>query len=140
MLLTIFPSKRSSKISFQVSVPVRDTPLYRAMPFRDSVAEGGIAGVCLVFIGYRASIAEIPLLCRGVSHLHFACSVRGKCSEKGEGVSHPIGDVATPKTPQRTIGGSVSRNTGPLRRRVWGPLDFLTREAILPGNAAFPGH
>ena len=54
---------------------------------------------CLVFIGYRASIAEIPLLWGGVSHLHFACSPSGSGSEKGEGVSHPIGHVETPKTP-----------------------------------------
>ena len=38
------------------------SPRYRAIPFRDSIAEGGIAPICLVFIGYRASIAEIPLL------------------------------------------------------------------------------
>ena len=43
-----------------LSGPVRDTPPYRAIPFRDSVAEGGIAPICLAFIGYRASIAEIP--------------------------------------------------------------------------------
>ena len=43
----------------------RDTPPCRAIPFRDSIAEGGIAHICLVFIGYRAGIAEIPLL-RGV--------------------------------------------------------------------------
>ena len=87
-----------------LSGPVRDTPPppYRTIPFRDSIAEGGIAPICLVFKGYRASIAEIPLLGRGgVSHLHFACSPWGKCSDKGEGVSHPI--------------GAVSRNTGPLR-------------------------
>ena len=35
----------------------------------------------------------------GVSHLHFACSPSRKRSEKGEGVSHPIGHVETPKTP-----------------------------------------
>ena len=46
---------------------MRDTPTYRAIPFRDSIAEGGIAPVCLVFIGYRASIAEIPLLRRGIA-------------------------------------------------------------------------
>ena len=69
------------------------------MPFRDTIAKGGIAPICLVFIGYRASIAEIPLLTGGVSHLHSACSQRGKRSEKGEGVSHPIGHVETPKTP-----------------------------------------
>ena len=45
-----------------LSGPVRETPPYRAIPFRDSIAEGGIAPICLVFIGYRASIAEIPLL------------------------------------------------------------------------------
>ena len=80
-----------------LSGPMRDTPPYRAIPFRDSIAEGGIACVFLIFIGYRASIAEIPLLCGGVSHLHFACSPIGKGSEKGEGVSHPIGHVETPK-------------------------------------------
>ena len=42
--------------------PVRDTAPYRAIPFRDSIAEGGIAPICLVLKGYRASIAEIPLL------------------------------------------------------------------------------
>ena len=83
----------------ELSGPVRDTPPHRAIPFRDGIAEGGIARVCLVFIGYRARIAE------RVSHLHFACSPRGKCSEKGEGVSHPIGNVETPKTPERAIGG-----------------------------------
>ena len=83
----------------ELSGPVQDTPPYRAIPFRDSIAEGGIAPICLVFAGYRASIAEIPLLRGGVSHLHFACSPRGKRWEKGEGVSHPIGHVETPKAP-----------------------------------------
>ena len=40
---------------------------------------------------------ETPFV--GVSHLHFACFSRGKHSEKGEGVWHPIGHVETPKTP-----------------------------------------
>ena len=66
---------------------------------RDSIAEGGIAPICLVFIGYRARIAETPLLWAGVSPLHFACSPTGKRSEKGEGVPHPVGHVETPKTP-----------------------------------------
>ena len=47
-----------------LSGPVRDTPPYRAIPFRDSIAEG-IARVLLVFIGYRAGIAEIPALVGG---------------------------------------------------------------------------
>ena len=46
---------------------MRDTPPYRAIPFRDSIAEGGIAPICLVVIGYRASIAEIPLLTGGIA-------------------------------------------------------------------------
>ena len=50
-----------------LSGPVRDTPPYRAIPFRDSIAEGGIAPICLVFIGYRAGIAEIPLLRGGIA-------------------------------------------------------------------------
>ena len=49
-----------------LSGPVRDTPPYRAIPFRDSIADGGIAPICLVFIGYRASITEIPLLRGGL--------------------------------------------------------------------------
>ena len=76
-------------------------PPYRAIPFRDSIAEGGIAPICLVFIGYRTSIAEIPPFegGGGLSHLHFACSPRAKLSEKEEGVLHPIGHVETPETP-----------------------------------------
>ena len=83
--------QQESPLAAQCEIP----PPYRAIPFRDRIAEGGIAPICLVFIGYRASIAEIALL-GGVSHLHFACSPRGKRSEK---VRYPIGHVETPKTP-----------------------------------------
>ena len=38
-----------------LSGPVRDTPPYRAIPFRDSIAQGGIAPICLVFIGQPLS-------------------------------------------------------------------------------------
>ena len=34
----------------------------------------------------------------GVSHLHFACSLRGKHSEKGQGASHPIVLAVVPLT------------------------------------------
>ena len=75
-----------SRIRSELSGPMRDTPPpYRAIPFRDSIADGGIARFCLVFIGYRASIAEIPLLRGGVSHLHFACSPRGETLRKAGG-------------------------------------------------------
>ena len=40
---------------------MRDTPPYRAIPRRHSIAEGGITPNCLAFMWYRASIAEIPL-------------------------------------------------------------------------------
>ena len=61
-------SETISETLFQIlSGPVRDTLSYRAMPFRDSIAEGGIAPTCLVFIGYRASIAEIPLFRGGIA-------------------------------------------------------------------------
>ena len=57
------PQNKGSTISGEIlSGPVRDTPPYRAIPFRDSIAEGGIAPICLVFIGYRTGVAEIPLL------------------------------------------------------------------------------
>ena len=59
--------RSSSLENMQVlSGPVRDTP-HRAIPFRDSIAEGGIAPICLLFIGYCASIAEIPLLRGGIA-------------------------------------------------------------------------
>ena len=81
-----------------LSGPVRDTPPYRAIPFRDSIAEGGIEPICLVFIGYRASIAEIPLL-RGGYRTSASHALKGGNAQKREGVSHPIGHVETPKTP-----------------------------------------
>ena len=81
---------------------MRDTPPpYRAISFLDTIAGGGYRTHLLVFIGYRASIAEIPLL-RGGGGYRASTSQAlqgGKGSEKGEGVLHPIGHVATPKTP-----------------------------------------
>ena len=67
---------------------MRDGPPYRAIPFRGSIAEGGIAPICPVFMWYRAGIAEIPLLGGGgVSHLHFACSENGETLRKGGGIT-----------------------------------------------------
>ena len=61
-------------------------PPYRATPFRDSIAEGGIAPICLVFIGYRASIAEIPLL-------------------GGGGIAPPLRMLSTEETLRKGRGG-----------------------------------
>ena len=103
--------------------PVRDTP-HIAQYLFEVVSQRGVSHpFCLVFMWCRASIAEIPFLWGGggVSHLHFACSLRGKRSIRGEGVSHPIGHVETPRIPYRAIGWycwdslAVSRNTGPRR-------------------------
>ena len=71
------------------SGPVRDTPPYRAIPFRDSIAEGGIAPICLVFIGYRASIAEIPLLRGGIAPPLRMLS-KGELLRKGGGGIAPL--------------------------------------------------
>ena len=68
-----------------LSGPVRDTPPYRGIPFQDSIAERGIAPICLVFMWYRASIAEIPLLWGGIAPPLRECSPRGKRSERGRG-------------------------------------------------------
>ena len=83
----------------RLSGPVRDTPPYRAIPFRDSIAEGGIAPFCLVFSGYRAGIAEIPPFEGGYRTSTSHALQCGNAQKRGEGVSHPIGHVETPKTP-----------------------------------------
>ena len=67
-----------------------------------SIAKGVSHPFCLVFMWYRASIAEIPFCgagggCRN-STSHALQVSKGKRSEKGEGVSHPIGHAETPKT------------------------------------------
>ena len=68
-------------------------------PF-EIVCRGGIARFCLVFIGYRASIAEIPLLRGGgIAPPLRMLSKGGIAQKRGGGVSHPIGHVETPKTP-----------------------------------------
>ena len=82
-----FQIQTSGGFSVVLSYPVRDTPPYRAIPFRDSIAEGGVAPIYLVFIGYRGGIAEIPFL-RGGGGYRTSTSHAlqgGKRSEKGEG-------------------------------------------------------
>ena len=68
-----------------LSGPVRDTPPYRAIPLRDSIAEGGIAPICLGFIGYRASIAEIPLLRGGYRTSTLHAFQAGNAQKRGRG-------------------------------------------------------
>ena len=80
------PSAPLKQSTYQLSGPVRDTPPYLAIPFRDSIAEGGIAPICLVFIGYRASIAEIPLFRGGIAPPLRMLS-EGEMLRKGGGIA-----------------------------------------------------
>ena len=57
----IAPSLRAVTLGLSLAARAR-CPSHRAIPFRDSTAEGGMAPICLVLIGYRASITEISLL------------------------------------------------------------------------------
>ena len=87
-----------------LSGPVRDTPPYRAIPFRDSIAEGGIAPICLVFIGYRASIAEIPLWRGGIAPPLCMLSKGGNAQKGGGGIA-PLWLCCDTKNP-------IARNSG----------------------------
>ena len=60
-------------------------PPYRAIPFQDSIAEGGIAPICLVFTGYRASIAEIPPLWGGYRTSTSHALQGGNAQKRGRG-------------------------------------------------------
>ena len=86
-------------MGLELSGPVRDTPPYRAIPLRDSIAEGGIAPICLVFIGYRASIAEIPLLRGGGIAPPLRTLSNGETLTKGGGRIAPIWPCWDPKNP-----------------------------------------
>ena len=80
-------------IAAQCEIP----PHIAQYPF-EIVSQRGVSHpFALFFIGYRASIAEIPLLSGGGIAPPLRMLSKGERSEKGEGVSHPI--VETPKTP-----------------------------------------
>ena len=95
-----FVVSRFCILLFNLSGPVRDTHPYRAIPFRDSIAEGGIAPICLVFIGYRASIAEIPLLGRGYrTSTQKHALHRGNAQKRGRGYRTQLAMLRHQKTP-----------------------------------------
>ena len=62
----------------------------RAIPFRDSIAEGVSHPFCQVFMWYRASIAEIPLL-------------------GGGGIAPPLRMLSKVETPRKG-GGHIAPN------------------------------
>ena len=102
-------------LAAQCEVP----PPYRAIPFRDSIAEGGIASICLVFMGYRASIAEIPLLWGGYRTSTSHALQGGNAQKRGRAYRTQLAMLRHQKTIARKRGYrwdslAVSRNTGPL--------------------------
>ena len=105
--LRILPPKSETQTQLQellgLAAQCEIPPPYRAIPFRDSIAEGGIATICLLFMWYRASIAEMLLLWGGGSHLHFACS-RGIAQY---GTTKLLGKPIQSKSGRRTFGQGV---------------------------------
>ena len=71
-------TNRIMSLAAQCEIP----PPYRAIPFRDRIAEGGLAPISLVFIGYRASIAEIPLLWGGGYRTSTSHALQGGNAQK----------------------------------------------------------
>ena len=84
-------------------------PPYRAIPFRDSIAEGGIASICLVFIGYRESIAEIPLLRGGGGYRTSTSHVLkgGNAEKRGRGYRTQFAMLRHQKPTARSRGVSL---------------------------------
>ena len=74
-----------SALSLTLAAKCEIPPSYRAIPFRDSIAEGGIAPICLVFIGCRARIAEIPFLRGGYRTSSSHALHRGNAQKRGRG-------------------------------------------------------
>ena len=128
---------------------MRDTPPYRLQYLFETVSQRGVSHPFALF---SCDIAQVSLgypFCGGgggrVSHLHFACSPRGKGSERERGeVSHPIGHVGTPKI--RKILAPIKKikkrspppqtqNTPPppLKRGILWTWLFLQNGRIFPG-------
>ena len=84
-----------------LSGPMRDTPPYRAIPFRDSIAGGGgIAPFCLVFLWSRASISEIPLLWGAIAPpLRMLSSGEALIKKEGEGYRTQLAMLRHPQNP-----------------------------------------
>ena len=95
-----------------LSEPVRDTPPYREIPFQDSIAEGVSHMLCLVFIGYRASIAEILLLWGGGIAPPLRMLSYGETLRKGRGgiaPNCPCSDTRYPIARNRGVSLRYSR-------------------------------
>ena len=89
---------------FHLKGPMRDTPPYRAIPFRDSIPEGGFRTRFPCFIGYRASMAEIPLLWGGIAPPLRMLSKGESLRKAGEGIA--------PNWPCCDTNNRIARNRG----------------------------
>ena len=73
------PLEGGTNLAAQREIP----PHIAQYPFEMGIAEGGIARFCLVFIGYRASIAEIPLWRGGIAPPLRMLSKGGNAQKRG---------------------------------------------------------
>ena len=97
----------------------------------DSIAEGGIAPICLVFIGYRASIAEIPLLGGGGYRTPTSHALQGgKAQKKGRGYRTQLPMFRHQKPHSAQSGGKMFYERAPFSQDLFhGPI--LMRSALI---------
>ena len=102
--LSVSTLANCSTLSWEPSLsgPVRDTPppIAQYLFFRDSITEGGLAPICLVFIGYHASIAEIPLVRGGGCRTSTSYALHGEMLRKGGGGYRTQLAMLRPQKPQ----------------------------------------
>ena len=80
-----------TRLAAQCGIP----PHIAQYPFEIVWQRGVSHAFCLVFIGYRASTAEIPLLWGGYRTSTSHALQGGNAQKRRGGVSHPIGHVET---------------------------------------------
>ena len=99
-----------------------EIPPHRAIPFRDSIAEGGIAPICLLFRGYRASIAEIPLGGGGYRTSTSHALQGGNAQKRGRGYRTHFKVLA------------MLRHQNPIARRLGGIAEIVSRYRAIRGH------
>ena len=81
----------SNRGSEGLSGPMRDTPHIAQYPFEIVSQRGVSQPICLVFIGYRANIAEIPLLRGGIAPPLPHALQGGNAQKRGRGYRTQLG-------------------------------------------------
>ena len=85
---------------WKLSGPVRDTLPYRAIPFEIVSQRGVLHPFALISCGIAQVSLRYPFSGGGgIAPPLRMLSKRGNAQTRGEGVSHPIGHIETPKTP-----------------------------------------